>query len=83
MFVEARWRIEAFCRNQDEPTMQVELSHDEAEVLRDLLQQRIHELDMEINRTDSLSFKKQLQELDRRMERMLGEISSALGREHL
>jgi hypothetical protein len=61
--------------------MQVELSHDDAEILRDLLRQRILELDTEINRTDSLSFKKQLQELDRRMERMLGDISSALVRD--
>jgi hypothetical protein len=69
------------CRNQDGQIMQVDLSHEEAEILRDLLQQRILELDKEINRTDSISFKKQLQELDRRMERMLGEISMALVRE--
>jgi hypothetical protein len=61
--------------------MQVELSHDDAEILRDLLQQRILELDKEINRTDSISFKKQLQELDRRLERVLGEVSTALVRE--
>jgi hypothetical protein len=61
--------------------VQVDLSHDEAEILRDLLQQRILELDKEINRTDSIAFKKQLQELDRRIERMLGEISTALVRE--
>ena len=53
--------------------MHIELSHDEAEALRDLLRQRIVDLDKEINRTDSLAFKHRLQQLDRRIERALGE----------
>lgn len=60
--------------------MHIELTPDEAETLRDLLQQKVVELDKEINRTDSLTFKKDLQQLDRTLERMLGEVSSALGR---
>jgi hypothetical protein len=58
--------------------MQVELSYDGIEMLRELLRQRILELDKEINRTDSLAFKQQLQELDRRMERVLGDLSTAV-----
>lgn len=58
--------------------MHITLSQDDAEILRDLLRQRVAELDNEINRTDSLAFKKQLQQLDRTMERILGEISAAL-----
>jgi hypothetical protein len=58
--------------------MQVQLSYEEVDMLRELLRQRITELDKEINRTDSLAFKQQLQELDRRMERVLGELSTAV-----
>jgi hypothetical protein len=58
--------------------MHIELSTDEGEALRDLLRQRILELDKEINRTDSFEFKKGLQQLDRTLERVLGEVSTAL-----
>ena len=59
-------------------SMRVDLNFEDAEMLRALLQERITELDKEINRTDSLAFKQQLQELDRRMERVLGELSTAV-----
>ncbi len=58
--------------------MQVELSYDDIEMLRDLLRQHVLQLDKEINRTDSLAFKQELQELDRKMERVLGELSTAV-----
>jgi ssRNA-specific RNase YbeY (16S rRNA maturation enzyme) len=58
--------------------MQVELSFEDAKMLRELRRQRIGELDKEIKRTDSLSFKHQLEDLDRRMEPVLGEISNAV-----
>jgi hypothetical protein len=58
--------------------MHVELSFEDVDMLRDLLRERIVELDKEINRTDSLAFKQQLRELDRRMERVLGELSAAV-----
>jgi hypothetical protein len=58
--------------------MHIELSPDEAATLRELLQQKVHELDKEINRTDSLRFKSELQQLNRTIERILGEVSSAL-----
>jgi len=60
--------------------MTIELSDQEARTLRDLLQQRVVELDKEINRTDSLSFKEELQELDRLLERIIGTLSTALAR---
>jgi hypothetical protein len=66
------------CRNVAGWRMHIELSRDDAEVLRDLLRQQILELDKEINRTDSISFKEQLRQLDRRIERVLGGISAAL-----
>jgi hypothetical protein len=59
--------------------MQIELSREEAELLRDTLQQQILELDKEINRTESLNFKRGLQANDRAMERILGRLEVALG----
>lgn len=58
--------------------MLIELSNEDVTILRDLLQQKILELDTEINRTDSLNFKRQLQQLDRGMERVLGQLTAAL-----
>src|SRR5207244_4169347 len=58
--------------------MHIELNHAEAEAVRDLLQQRVTELDKEINRTDSLTFKNDLRQLERTIERVLGGVSSAL-----
>jgi hypothetical protein len=61
--------------------MHIQLNRDEAELLRDTLQHRIEELDKEINRTDSLEFKRELQRTDRAMERILGAITAALEQE--
>jgi len=58
--------------------MHIDLGREDAEMLRDLLRQRIVELDKEINRTDSLAFKHELQQLDRAIERIAGELSAAL-----
>ena len=58
--------------------MRIELSRDEAEALRVLLQERMLELDKEINRTDAFKFKARLQKLDRTIERVLGELNMAL-----
>jgi predicted transcriptional regulator len=58
--------------------MQIDLNTHDAAALRDLLQQRVKELDKEINRTDSFAYKHQLQELDRTIERILGELTTGL-----
>jgi hypothetical protein len=60
--------------------MQIAFTHDEAQLPRNMLQHRIEELDKEINRTDSLAFKRELRSTDRTMERILGRISAALER---
>jgi hypothetical protein len=62
--------------------MQIELTRDDAEMVREVLRQRIHELDTEINRTDRFAFKHELQELDRAMERVVGKLSTALEQPH-
>ncbi len=58
--------------------MQIELSRDEAEMLREMLRRHVEELDKEINRTDSLGFKHELQKTDRVIEQILGRIAAAL-----
>jgi len=58
--------------------MQIELSREEAELLRDRLQHQVKELDKEINRTESRGFKRALQADDRAMERILGRLAVAL-----
>src|SRR6266516_3376087 len=65
-------------RGNPRHVMQIDLRRDDAEMLRDLLRQRIVELDKEINRTDSLAFKQELQQLDRAIERVVGQLSTAL-----
>lgn len=57
--------------------MTLELTSEEAETLRELVQQRVTELDREINRTDSLEFKDELRKVRRTMERILGRLSAA------
>jgi hypothetical protein len=58
--------------------MQIEFSRDEAELLRNTLQRQVQELDKEINRTDSLAFKRELQKTDRAVEQILGRVVAAL-----
>lgn len=60
--------------------MQIELSHEEVETLHELLQHKLEELDKEINRTDSLAFKHELQRVDRTVARIVGELTAALAR---
>ena len=55
--------------------MRIDLSHEEATALRELLQEKVTELDKEINRTDSLRFKDQLRNVERTLEHVLGAIS--------
>ena len=65
----------------EDTNMRIELSRDEAEVLRNFLEQKILELDKEINRTDSLRFKEELRQVDRTIGRVLAQLTSALSGE--
>jgi len=58
--------------------MHIELNRDEAETLRVLLQEKIIELDREINRTDSFAFKEKLRKIDRAIEHVFAEVTHAL-----
>lgn len=58
--------------------MRIDLNTEDAVALRDILQQRVVELDKEINRTDSIAYKHELQQLDRTIEKILGELSTGL-----
>jgi hypothetical protein len=61
-----------------EGIVHIQMSRPDAELVREVLRQRVTELDMEINRTDRLAFKRELQDLERSIERILGEVSTAL-----
>jgi hypothetical protein len=56
----------------------LELTAEEAETLGELLRERVAELDRAINRTDSLVFKRELQQVNRTVERILGRLSATL-----
>jgi hypothetical protein len=58
--------------------MEITLSPDEAQLVVDVLRQRLADLDKEVSRTDSRAFKKELQKLERATERVLGEIAMAV-----
>ena len=60
--------------------MQIDLRREDAEIVRDLLRRRIVELDEEINRTDAFAFKRELQLIDRAVERVVDVLSTALER---
>lgn len=60
------------------PAMHIELNREEAELLRGMLQHKVEELDKEINRTDSLGFRRELRQTDRMYERILGRVTAAL-----
>ena len=58
--------------------MHIELSEDEALALRDMLQDKVRELDTEINRSDSLRFKAELRAIERKLEHVLSSITDAM-----
>lgn len=57
--------------------MHLDLNDDEAMTLRELLQERVTQLDKQINAADSLRFKEALREEERRIERILGALCSS------
>lgn len=61
-----------------EGTVHIELSDDEALALREMLQEKVRELDTEINRADSLRFKAELRAIERKLEHVLGSITGAM-----
>jgi hypothetical protein len=60
--------------------MHLDLDADEVDALRDVLQQKVTELDREINRADSLRFKQELRQTERTLERILGRVAPQKGR---
>jgi hypothetical protein len=55
--------------------MRIDLNDDEAMTLRDLLQERVTQLDKQINAADSLRFKDVLRDEEHRLERILGALN--------
>jgi hypothetical protein len=50
--------------------VRIELSDADAELLREMLGHKLHDIAIEINRTDSLDFKKTLRETEHALERL-------------
>jgi len=58
--------------------MNIDLNQSDLITLRDVLQQHVSDLGREINATDSLRYKKGLQDTGRQLERILGAVTSAM-----
>jgi hypothetical protein len=55
--------------------MHIDLNDDEAMTLRELLRERVTQLDKQINAADSLRFKGALRDEERHLERILGALN--------
>jgi hypothetical protein len=55
--------------------MHIDLNDDETMMLRDLLEERVTQLDKQINAADSLRFKDVLRDEEHRLERILGALN--------
>jgi hypothetical protein len=58
--------------------MHIELSDDEALALREMLQEKVREMDTEINRADSLRFKTELRAIERKLVHVLSSVTAAM-----
>jgi len=58
--------------------MRIDLNHDEAIALREMLQEKVKELDTEINRADSIRYKGALRDIEHKLEHILGSVSTAM-----
>ncbi len=54
--------------------MHIDLDQDQATLLREVLQEKVTELDRQINAADSLRFKDELRRTGRTLERILGSL---------
>ena len=59
--------------------MQIDLNQKDLVALREVLQQRVNELDREISATDSHRYRNALRENEHQIERILGAVSAAIG----
>ena len=55
--------------------MHIDLNPDEISALREVLQEKVAELDREINRADSIRFKDELCRTERTLERILARVT--------
>ena len=59
--------------------MHIDLNADEVDALREVLQEKVIELDREINRADSIRYKEELRRTERTLERILGRCTQPAG----
>ena len=58
--------------------MEINLNQDEARMLRDVLRERVSQLDWEIAATENPRFRRELRENERALERILGAVTTAV-----
>ena len=58
--------------------MEINLNQDQARMLRDVLQERVSQLDWEIAATENPRFRRELRENERALERILGAVTTAV-----
>ena len=56
--------------------MIVELSDDDAALVREFVQGRLIELAKEINRTENIEFREELRKIERALERLVGQLTA-------
>jgi metal-dependent HD superfamily phosphatase/phosphodiesterase len=54
--------------------VRIELSDADAEVVREMLAHKLHDIAIEINRTDSLEFKKMLRQTEQALDRLVRQL---------
>jgi hypothetical protein len=60
--------------------MTIELSAEDAALVREFIEGRLIELDREINRTENIDFRAELRKTGRALERLLGQLTDAPAR---
>jgi len=58
-----------------EGSMTLELSVEDAALVREFVEGRLIELKKEINRTDSMAFREELRKVDRALERLVSQLT--------
>jgi hypothetical protein len=56
------------------PMVHIELSDADAAILREMLAHKLHDIAIEINRTDSLEFKKMLRQTEHALDRLMRQL---------
>lgn len=57
--------------------MRIDLAPEDVEIVRGVLEERLHDLSIEINRTDSIDYRAELRKTERAVRRLLEQLTAA------